>query len=428
MAATTQAIMLKDKFITGSAILFVAMMAGNVFGYLFQLTMGRMLSIEAYGEMNALMSLMVLFALPFSTLLNFFARQTAIYVSSNRLYKIRGLHRFGLIQTCKAIVPVLCCLGLLSSIIGNYLDVGFDLVLIVLVSVLLTALVTINTGVIQGMQRFRSLSFISAGTSIFKFAFAVLFVAIGWGVRGALGGLVATGLVLWGVSQWLILSYLPKQKQNFVISFNEIYRYIGGLFFANSFFAVMTQADIMLVKHYFPAQEAGFYASSAILGKAVMYLPGAIVMALFPMVAANQAEGKTSGSMLVKAICLTLVLSGTGALILFFFPGQIIGVLFGERYLPASPIASIFGVAMLPMALVLLVMNFLLAQGRTDFVYFLALSAVLEILGIHLYRHNLTNILYVIMTTGYISLIPMFAVIFRTRNSIGEETARYDHR
>lgn len=408
--------MIKDRFLRGSALLFAAMMVGNIFGYLFQLSMGRMLSVEAYGEMNALMSLLVIFGIPFGTLINFFARETAVYSSNGDIADVRGLHRFGLTRTCILVTPVICLLGLLSPVIGGYLGVSFDKVLLILGCVFIAALVTVNTGIIQGMQYFRSLSFISAGASVLKFAFAVVFVWVGWGIYGALGGLLATGLFLWGFSQWVILSSLPSDNKAFHLSFKEVYKYIGGLFLANFFFAVMTQADVMLVKHYFTAQEAGLYASAAIMGKAVMYLPGAIVLALFPMVAANQTTGRSSSNMLAKAISLTLVLSGSGALVLHFFPEFIMGVLFGSRYLPASSITAIFGIAMFPMALVLLLMNFLLAQGRVRFVGFLVVATIFEMAGIHICRDNLHGVLYIIMAAGCVALFPMtFTALWQYR-------------
>jgi O-antigen/teichoic acid export membrane protein len=55
-------------------------------------------------------------------------------------------------------------------------------------------------------------------------------------------------------------------------------------------FTPLTQADMVLVNRYFPAQDAaGIYASAAVLGKAVMYIPGAIILALFPMVSEQYA-------------------------------------------------------------------------------------------------------------------------------------------
>jgi len=392
------------------------MMVGNVFGYLFQLAMGRMLPVADYGEMNALMSLMAIFGIPLATLVNFFARETSVYFSKGDRANIRGLHRFGLIRTCWIVAFVICLLMLLSPGIGKYLGVSFDKVILVLICVFVAALTTVNMGVIQGMQYFRSLSLIGAGASVFKFAYAIVFVWFGWGVFGALGGLLATGLTLLIYSQWLILSSMPHENKEFHFSFGKIYKYAGGLFLANAFFGVMTQADVMLVKHYFPPQEAGLYASAAIMGKAVMYLPGAIVLALFPMVAANQAAGQSSSGMLIKAVGLTLALSGSGAVVLHFFPDIIMGTLFGARYLPAASLTAIFGIAMLPMALILVLMNYLLAQGRVWFVAFLAMAAFVELTGIHFFRDHLHDILYVIMAAGCMALVLMvFYILWQNR-------------
>jgi O-antigen/teichoic acid export membrane protein len=411
--------MIKDKFLKGSALLFVSMMTGNVFGYLFQLAMGRMLSVEAYGEMNALMSLLVLFGIPFATVINFFAKETAVHSNkgADGLSEIKGLHKYGMIKTCLFILPIIVLLGFSSPLIGNFLEISFEKVILILVCVFAAALLTVNTGIIQGLQYFRSLSFIGAGTSVFKFFFGILFVWLGFGVNGALSGLLSTSLILLVFSQWKIVSSMPKNNKTFHIPFKEIYSYVGGLFMANIFFGLMTQADVMLIKHYFPAKEAGLYASAAILGKAIMYLPYAIVMALFPMVAANHAAGHSSSKMFSKAVGLTLLLSGSGAVILFLHADYFMGVLFGERFLQAAPITARFGIAMLPMAFILLLMNYLLAQGKTYFVFFMAFAAVIELAGIHFYRQNLHNVLYVITATGCLALFPMAVTVVLQQRS-----------
>ena len=410
--------MLKDKFLRGSAFLFAAMIVASMFGYLFQVSMGRMLSVEAFGEMNALMSLMILFGIPFGTLLNFFARETAIYSMTGGRDIIRSLHWFGHTRLCLVIIPIIFLLSFFTPDIGDYLNVSFDKILLIFGCVFMAGLVTVNTGIIQGMQYFRSLSFICAGASVFKFVFAVIFVWLGWGVYGALGGLLATNLTILGFSQYIILHTLPQKNNPFIFSFNKIYKYVGALFLANGFMGLMTQVDVVMVKHYFPPMEAGLYASASVIGKAVMYLPGTIVMALFPMVAANQAAGHSSTSILAKAVGMTLVLSGGGAFFLYFFSDFIVKFIFGERYLSAVPIMTVFGIAMLPMSLCLLFMNFLLAQSKTRFIGFMAVATILEIVGIHFCRENIQDVLYVIMGSGCAALCPMVFFVLRDKRNI----------
>ena len=64
---------------------------------------------------------------------------------------------------------------------------------------------------------------------------------------------------------------------------------------------------------------------------------------------------------------------------------------------------------MLPMAMIMVLINYLLAQGRVRFVVFLAMTAIVELAGIHFSHNILENILYVIMTAGCTAL---FFLIF----------------
>jgi len=402
-------ILIKDKFIKNSALLFFAMMFGNVFGYLFQLSMGRMLSVEAYGEMNALMSLMIIFGIPFGAFINFFAKQTATYSSKEEQNKIRQLHKSGIKNILWWMVPVLILLSFASPVIGDFLNVSFSKVLMVMICIFLTSIITVNTGIIQGLQYFKSLAVIGSCAHFFRFMFGVLFVWMGFGVLGAIGAVIGAGFVLLLYSHWRIISSLPSQQCELNLNFKSIYKYAGGLFFANAMFAIMTQADLLLVKHYFSAGDAGLYASAAILGKAVMYLPGAIVMAMFPMVAANHTTGKSSFGMLCKALVLTTCLSGGGALVLYLYPEFILNMLFGTKYLTAAPICALFGISMVPVSLLFLLMNYLLAQGKTGFLFLMGICTTVELAGIVFFNdNNLRNILYSIMVAGSLLFVPLF--------------------
>ena len=119
--------------------------------------------------------------------------------------------------------------------------------------------------------------------------------------------------------------------------------------------------------------------------------------------------------MLAKAVGFTLALSGIGALILYFFPEFVMINVFGPHYLAAVPIVTIFGVVMLPMSLTMVLMNYLLAQGRTGFVYFMAVAATFEVAGIHFFNENLCNVLYVIVVAGFMALGPIALYMIRSR-------------
>jgi len=162
----------------------------------------------------------------------------------------------------------------------------------------------------------------------------------------------------------------------------------------------MTQLDMVLVKYYFTQQEAGYYAAASILGKAVLFLPGGIVMALYPMVAENHARGQTSAHLLAQALGLTVSLCVFGAAFYWFFGEGVVILLYGASYQESGPLLKYFGLAILPMAVVLVVVHFLIAKGRVIFAYLFLPVAPLQMAAIHWFHDSLFSIITVIGVSG----------------------------
>jgi O-antigen/teichoic acid export membrane protein len=156
-----------------------------------------------------------------------------------------------------------------------------------------------------------------------------------------MGGLVVSGLLLWFLSYIPIRKFIHTIHVDATVRDHIAYSQVFPVFLANLAFAVLTQADIILVNRYFTARDAGIYAAAAILGKAVMYIPGAIVLALFPMVSEHTALNRSSRHLLIKAFLLTLSISGFCSLVLFLFPDVIVRIMYGTRYLESSKILNI---------------------------------------------------------------------------------------
>jgi O-antigen/teichoic acid export membrane protein len=125
---------------------------------------------------------------------------------------------------------------------------------------------------------------------------------------------------------------------------------------------------------------------------------------MFPMVAESNALQLDSGHLAKKSIIASLLLSGSGAIVLFAFPELIIKIFFGMKYLEAAGIMRIFGLAMLPMALLMILINYFIAKNRTSFSYVLFFTVVLEIIFILLFHRSLLSIIYILMGTGSILL------------------------
>ena len=69
------------KLARASSWLVVGGVAGGILGYLFQIIMGRMLSVSEYGIFSALMAMIVVIGAPMTTLSMIISRRVSTYRS-----------------------------------------------------------------------------------------------------------------------------------------------------------------------------------------------------------------------------------------------------------------------------------------------------------------------------------------------------------
>ncbi len=400
--------LLSDGLIRTSGWLFATSMLSNVFAYGFQVAMGRLLTPAEYGFLNSLLAVFVVLSVPLATVPMVLARRTAEYAAKKDFSRIRSL--FGLAYRRIGLAGLL---GLIAFTLGarfmaDYLhSPSVAPVLILGLCAASSFAVPINTAVLQGLQDYKWLGINAGLAGPVKFFLCVALVLAGFGVNGVLAGMVLTNLALW------LLAYVPIRRHLLrgAVGAGHVVHQLSfarvlPVFTANLGFAVLSQADMVLVARYFPAREAGMYASAAILGRSVMYVPGAFVQALFPMVSEHHALNRDSRHLLLKALGATLALSGSGAALFFFFPKLILGAFFGARYAEAAPVLRYFGLAMLPMAFLLVLMNYSIAKGEKWFPYAMVLGALLEVVFIRLHHESLQKVVFVIMTVGLFLIVP----------------------
>jgi O-antigen/teichoic acid export membrane protein len=169
---------------------------------------------------------------------------------------------------------------------------------------------------------------------------------------------------------------------------------------------VITNIDVVLVKHYADDVAAGEYSVGAVISRIAVFVPGVLLSVLFPQVSQNSADGKSSIVTLAVVMGLTILLSGSLLLIILFFPEFIIKLFFGEKYIAASEVLVIISLAMSEVAVLSVIFNFLLAKRMYAFLY---LSyAILFVSGGYIYAvdsFEVIELIYVILYTCLLLLI-----------------------
>ena len=403
------------KLARASSWLVVGGVAGGILGYLFQIIMGRMLSVSEYGIFSALMAMIVVIGAPMTTLSMIISRRVSTYRSEQDNGKLGYL--FYWINRKLLLIAVVLIVLVVFNIkpLQNFLLIEKSAHLYLLLIILLIAFPqAVNNAYLQGLQYFKWLSVVGVLATLLKIIIAVILIYFGLGVAGALGGVIFSTFIILILTYVVLRPSLSKNNASISNTTHLLFKSAMPVLLANVAFAVMTQIDMVLVKYYFSEQEVGIYAAASILGKAVMYLPGGIAMALFPMVAENHASGKSSAHLMFQAVGVTALLSLTGALFYYFFADSIIVLLYGNDYKEAANVLKYFGFAILPMALVMVAEHFLIAMGRVLFTYLFMVVAPLQLIAIYYYHDTLLDIVAVLSISGIILVVSGYGLLWRT--------------
>lgn len=402
--------LLRGRLARAGVWLFIANLVQGVLGYAYQILMGRMLTPAEYGLLSALVALLVILPVPLGAATMILIRKFAEYSARDETGRIAHLWRVAYrgVGICSLLFLALFVSA--APAIRDYLNVpGFSSVVLLGLGILISFCLVADSALIQAMQAFEWYGGGVIAATLVKISLSVFLVWMGYGIDGALFALCATGLVMWGSF------YLGARGYRCATPLGNKHEFsatdVFPILAATTAFAVMTQLDLVLVRHYFGSDDAGIYAAAATLGKSVLYLPAAITTVLFAMVSEKHARNEPSTDLLIQAVVLVALLSGGAALLFLLIPEWLIHFFYGETYARAATVLKYFGFAMLPMASVMVAEHFLIAKGQVLFVYLFVLVAPIQVAAVHFSHDTLLDVVKVmvacssfLMLLGYLAL------------------------
>jgi O-antigen/teichoic acid export membrane protein len=391
----------KHPILTGSLVMVLGSNLANFLQYLFHPLMGRFLGVSGYGDMSALFSLTILIGTVPSTLslvlVKFISSAKSEAEISSFLNWIYPKSFF------MGIVVFLICL-FFSNPIGNFLNISrpYLVGLISLLFVFNFPLLVLRSS-LQGLTKFGlySLSLVLDGFT--KLLFGYLLVALGFSLTGAISGVVLSSVCSWGISHMFLTHYF-KAPKNGHINLKPMLIYSLPVIFNTIATTSLFSTDVVLVKHFFPPDLAGIYASLNTVGKMILFGTGPISAAMFPLVSARHSRGFKYLKIFVGGFSLT-TLFGFAALICFFlFPKLIVNLMFGSRFLSAVPYLFIFGFSMVMYTLSFYLVNFNLSVNKTRAVIFPLLASIFQVVALSIFHTSLWQVVNISLTVSSLLL------------------------
>lgn len=386
------------------------------------------MGVETYGVFGALFSL--------SFFLQFILLRSVTVIDAQFISKFKGQNNFTIIPIFHRKIQIyMTGVGLVSFLIFSLLSVQIasflriDSVLVVLLVGVLFLFcwpLSVNCGTIQGLQRFNQVALMSILPALFRFIISVGLVLIGYGLYGAVWGLVLGTVVALLTSFYLLrdiarvprlrsfsksLSRTPPQSSSDVIAptidseIGKAFRFSIPVLFAVVCIAVPTNIDVVLIKHFFSSGETGLYTAVSMFGRVIFSIPIAIVTVMYPMVVEAHAQKSETKDLLKRSLLYTGLPAGILAILFYVIPKFFLGLFYGNEYIEGGPFLQLYGIFIFFFSLTTVLLYNSLAKNRYGFVYLFAAFSILEIGLILVYHDSISRVLQIFLIISVITFI-----------------------
>lgn len=380
--------------------IFVATTLANIGAFLFHSYMLRHLSPADFGILYAMLALLMIVSIPAMTIQTVITKYASHFKAHNQYGKIRFLFFHSLKKLLLYGVTGFLIFLAFSDQIAKFQQIRPQTPVVIVGFILLFSVIAPAAGgIIQGLQRFNYLGWSMISGTLLRLISGIILVMIGFGVNGALSAsIIGIFFALFIIS--LPLRSLFQERTNERVDFKEIYQYSAPVITALLCFFVLTNVDVILVKHFFPPLEAGNYSAAALVGRMILFLPMAMVIVMFPKASELYAQKKDSSLILKKSLLYVGLLAGGTTLIFFLFPRLPLWLLSGNRFQASTPLVGKFALAMTFFNLVYILFFYQLSIHRFRFLYIACVFTLLQIIAITLFHNTLSQVVWILVANG----------------------------
>jgi len=377
------------------------------------MVMGRTLSAEQYGVLASMLGIVLVLSTPMDAVRTAMAHYAARLQAANRAGEIRGLLTRWVGVMTAAAVPVLLVSTVFCGPLAGFFRIPSR------VPVILTGLIVAGSfyapvfiGALQGVQAFGWMAVAQYSWSVVRLLAGGLLVwkiapLAQWGLASQLAG-VASSIVAGGVG----LRTVPRREPADVgAAVTGVFHYFGFSLLILGGFAVLMNADIIMVKRLFSPMEAGLFARAATIGRSVVFVSVPIAMAMFPKVtSAGEVAAGTRGT-LARAFLFAVLIVGLAVGVVSFWPALPLRILFGVAEPEASMVRLVRTMtwAMSPLGLVYLAVHFELAQHRFRSVITMMACAAGYVLAVVFRHENVQQVVQALAACSWLAVLWLIA-------------------
>jgi len=278
----------------------------------------------------------------------------------------------------------------------------------------------VRRGAMQGLCKFVRLSVNLTAEAVVKLLGALAFIVFGAGVFGAVGAIslsVFCAFLLPADDAELRAKTTGVFDSHFMEGMQAIIFFIGQV--------IINNVDILMVKHYFAAEQAGIYAAVALVGRLLYFATWSVTSAMFPVAAGARVE-KESRRALIVPLLFVIGLSSTFVVFLAAFPNIVVHVLFGSGFHRAgvdmAQLLTMNAVATGIYALAVVLIAYEMSRRIANTGWFQLVVSVAVMGGVVFFHGSLLQVIVVQQVLrGILLLAVSIPFLFGHAHAVGEE-------
>lgn len=395
--------MQKERRSLARGLVFVGVgtLIGNGAAYLLSMVAARILSIEDFGAFGALLGLLVILSTLAISTQALTARRVSVAGAERE--RIEG----DAIRLSVYIGVVIIMLGLIAAWpVSAIFQIPAAAVALGISSLAFVVFGSAAMGIAQGREAHGRLAAGFMANGIGRAVGGIVGVVILGSITGAAIGILI-GCIFGALAAYLLIcpgTWSGQLTRSGAIEFFHVLHALIVLF-------TLTNVDVLLARFFLPELQSGEYAVGVLLAKISFFLPNAIIIVLFPKMAAGDSRRAVyiaSGLTAVLGIAVTLFSFGFGDFVIRVLGGQEYVDLLGSR-------AWLFALEGSAFALVQVLLYARLAAQDKRAVLTVWVGLVILVLTVALWRNN--SVEEIVTTVVFVSLGLVVVGLFMDRRN-----------
>lgn len=400
---------IRHELISGSFFVFLGTTASSFLAFILNIYFARNLSYSDYGEYSSLISLITLLTIPAGSLSAVVVRYATEFLSKNEFGKAGTFYKktflyiliFSFIANLSFIVVSPFILSFLKiKEVGLLVLVGF--------SIATFYLATLNLAFIQSLLKFRLLGFLYVIAGIGKLIAGIGLIILGFRVYGAIVAVIIFSVIDFILSLLPLKEIINSSKKSLGIHKKELISYALPTMISVFALSSFISTDVLLVKHFFNLEEAGFYGGLSLIGRVIFYFTGPIPMAMFPLIVKRHTSSESYSNLFYISIILVLIPSILITIFYYLMPNLVINIfLGGGDYKFISSYLGLFGIFLTFFSINNVFVNFFLSIKKIFVCIPVSIFAVLQVISINYFHQDFRQIILISIICSLLLMISL---------------------